>query len=69
MAKIHKTPPGLGTGGALDCLKLAGCDGSEINQTIPEIHKIRAAWLARRVPLSPQSARAVLSLYFEERSQ
>jgi hypothetical protein len=34
-----------------------------------DIQRLRAAWLMRRVPLSPQSARAVLSLYFGETMQ
>jgi hypothetical protein len=40
--------------------------GPEHTPTAPDLQLFRAAWLMRRVPLSPQTARAVLSLYFGE---
>jgi hypothetical protein len=38
--------------------------GSEHTLSAPDLQRFRAAWLARRAPLSPQTARAVISVYF-----
>lgn len=57
---------------------LAGCDrarntdlagwkiGPEHNPSAPDPQLFRAAWLMRRVPLSPQTALFVASLHFGE---
>lgn len=40
--------------------------GYEHNPPPIDIQLLRAAWLTRRAPLSPQTARAVISVYFGE---
>ena len=58
-------PAQLAAGRALECIAVAA-NGPENNTSTNSLQALRAAWIMRRVPLSPEAARAVLEIYFGE---
>jgi hypothetical protein len=65
MAQAKEPAQRADAGRARDYIAVAA-NGPEHNTSADSLQAFRTAWLARRIPLSPPSARAVISVYFRE---
>ena len=61
-------PAQRAAGRALECIAVAA-NVPENNTSTDSLQALRAAWIMRRVPLSPETVRAVLENYFGEAAQ
>jgi hypothetical protein len=68
MAAMKNPAQRAGAGRAQEYFAVAA-NGPEHKPAHIDIQLLRAAWLARRISLPSQTARAVLSIYFGERAQ